>query len=274
MAIDPYKNIRDNLARAKAFVRRDALIEALDLVIVALITMPRARLVGTARYELEVSLDEILGDISRVNRLQRYLPKPANNRPFTFKYIKGKEELIATALGRLVDALYAEAEQAYAAEQRRVDQQRQALLNAGQASLDDGEATKARILWRRYLDEHAKDDPIPYSELARRFLMAGYSGEALGLLELGRERFPKERGFYVNAIDILTRLREYDKAEQLYVAVIRQFGMHPNTLVRLAQLYYDWRRKDKAALTACRALELDPNCEDARIILAQVDGRA
>lgn len=273
MSNDPDKNIRTNIARAKSLLRREELIEALELVIVILATLPQSKAAGSLRYSIEAGIDDLLGIISRMNRIQPYLPKTQGNKHFTFKYIRGKEELIAAALGRLIDSLYAEAEEERQAEEMKREEHRKRLLDSGQAMLDDGEAGKARILWRRYLDEYAREDPSQYAELANRFRVAGCPAEAANILEYGIERFPREASLYATAIDIYTGLKGYEQAEQLYIALMRQFGPQLSILLRLANLYYDWRRKQRALDTAWRALEIAPRNEEVLALIDRIDGK-
>ena len=273
ISTDPDKNIRSNIARAKTLLRREELIEALELVIVILATLPQSKATGSLRFSIEAGIDDLLGIISRMNRIQPFLPKAPNNRHFTFKYIKGKEDLIAAALGRLIDSLYAEVEEEKQAEEQKREEHRNRLLDSGQAMLDSGEPGKARVLWRRYLDEYAKEDPPQYAELANRFRVAGYPAEAANLLEYGIERFPREASLYATAIDIYLGLKGYEQAEQLYIALMRQFGPKVSILIRLANLYYEWRRKQRALDTAWRALEIAPHNEEVLALIDMIEGK-
>ena len=267
------KTVRENIARAKSYLRRDDLIRGLETTAAALREAPLIRLVGAERFEVEVGLGELLADLTHLPRVKALLPKGPNGQTITVKYLKGKEELLAKLLDRLAESFRQEAEEGANAKLRQHAEHRAKLVEQGQEALSAGDAAKARVCWKRCLEAFGKDEPGLYVDLANRFAKADRLPEAVEMFELGMEAQPKDAACYSGCIDACMALREYEKVEQLYDRVLRQFGMHPRTLLKMAKFYYTWRRKDKAADMALRALSMDPSLTEAQEIVDLVDGK-
>ena len=132
---------------------------------------------------------------------------------------------------------------------------------------------RARVFLHRCLEEYGPSDPSLYAVAAERFLAANLPLEAAVAYEMGIETFPKEPERYSSAIDIYISMREYEKAEHIFDRVIRQFGAHPRTLLKMAYFYLEWHKKDNAAAAAYRALSLDSTLTEARTLLDAIDGK-
>jgi pentatricopeptide repeat protein len=85
-------------------------------------------------------------------------------------------------------------------------------------------------------------------------------------LEMAIEAFPREGQLYGTLVDCYMGAREYEKAEAVYLKVLKQFGSHPRTLVNLAKLYKLLNKRQKAADMAQRALAQDPTNAEAKEI--------
>ena len=70
--------------------------------------------------------------------------------------------------------------------------------------------------------------------------------EAAEMYEESIEHQPREVAAYTGAIAAWLQLHEFEKAEKIFMAVLRTFGGHPNTYGRMAKMYWDWRKRDKA----------------------------
>ena len=68
-------------------------------------------------------------------------------------------------------------------------------------------------------------------------------------------------------------MREYEKAENVYKAVLRTFGGHPSTFGKMAKMYLEWHKKQAAEDAALRALQSDPDQPDALEVMAALQRR-
>ena len=57
------------------------------------------------------------------------------------------------------------------------------------------------------------------------------------------------------------------------MAVLRTFGGHPNTYGRMAKMYWDWRKRDKAEEMAIRALQGNKEQPEAKAVMEAMQRR-
>ena len=82
---------------------------------------------------------------------------------------------------------------------------------------------------------------------------------------------PREAAAYTGAVAVWLKLREFEKAENVYKAILRTFGGHPSTFGKMAKMYLEWHRRAQAEDTALRALQADPQQADALEVMAELD---
>ena len=71
---------------------------------------------------------------------------------------------------------------------------------------------------------------------------------------------PREAAAYTGAVAAWLKLREFEKAENIYKAILRTFGGHPSTFGKMAKMYLEWH-----------ALQADPRQADALEVMAVLD---
>lgn len=265
------KTVRENIARSKASLRRDDLPRALKIIADSLDIYSQIKVIGPLRYEIEVNLDEQLADICHHTTIMTMLPPGPPGRPFILRYIRGKEKMISTALRGLAGILEQKKTDAAKEEVLKKERRKQAYLAKGQELLDAGDTPRARAVLRRVADEFGKEKGI-YLDIAERYRKANLPMEAAEMYELCMAEFPKTSSAWSGAIAMYRAMQEFEKVEKLYLRVLQQFGAHPLTLCNIAQFYLDWRKKDKAAEFAIRALQRDPNMAQAKAILQASEG--
>lgn len=269
---EPIKAIRENIARVKGYTRRNEVLRALDLLADTLLDYIRYTVTGNVRVELETGFNEALTDVSRLPEVRAHLPRTANNQLDSLRFIRDQEAITATKIWSITKALRDEAEKIERQQAQAVEDRRAHLIHAGQICLERGDTVRARVNFIRCAEEFGQE-PGLLSELAGRFKAFELYQEAADMFARAMETFPREPGNYTQAIDCLMRLQEFKKVEQIYGQVARQFGLHPRTLYNMARFYLKWHKKDQAAEAAYRALKIDPNFAEARLLLEKLDGK-
>ena len=110
-------------------------------------------------------------------------------------------------------------------------------------------------------------------QLGQIFAAAGQMAEAAEMYEESMQYEPRASAAYTGAVNAWTELREYERAEKVYMAILRTFGGHPNTFGKMAKMYWDWRKRDKAEELALRALQGDPNQREANEVMQALSAR-
>jgi len=129
---------------------------------------------------------------------------------------------------------------------------------------------KGRAFLKRIVEEFGDEDGIRL-QMGQIFAAAGLFAEAAAMYEEAMTLQPREAAAYTGAVAAWMELREYEKAEAVYKAVLRTFGGHASTFGKMAKMYLAWHKKHDAEESALRALQTDPEQPDALEVMAALD---
>lgn len=260
--------VAQNIARAKSLVKRDEPIRALDALITALELFEPDKIIGKARYEVEVNILECISDMSRHPKVRAFLTQLTRSTTVGIAYTPGEEAKLLPVLRVLRKGLHeVEAEKVRSAHEK-VEGRKNALLEKGKAHLAAGETPRGKSVLRQLGDEFGHE-PGVLAQIGSLLLGADLQYEAMGFLEQALEAFPKDSKVYAGLVSCYMPLKEYDKAEAVYLKAIRQFGQHPKTLLNLAKLYLLWNKKDMAFDAARQVARMEPDNKEAQEIMQQ-----
>ena len=250
----PPKELRENIARANGYLRRNEVGRALKAMSAALRQFAGVQMMRGPRAELDIQISEFLNSLVHHQAMQPLLDPQQSGKPRPIRYQQGKEAALATVLDGLAKIMVDEAE----AEIRKTTEERlerkRMLIETGTQLLGEGQLAKGRAFLKRVAEEFSGDEGIRI-QLAKIFSAAGCLVEAAEMYEESMEHEPRAAAAYTGAVATWLELREYEKAEKVFQAILRSFGGHPNTFGKMAKMYWDWRKRDKAEEMAIRALQ-------------------
>lgn len=260
------KELRENIARANGYLRRNEVTRALNAMSLALRQFAAVRLMRGPRAELDIQISEFLNMLVHHAAMQPLLDPAGSGKPKLIRYQQGKEAALATVLEGLAKIMVSEAE----AEIRRTTEARlerkRTLIETGTQLLREGQLAKGRAFIKRVAEEFSDDEGIRI-QLAKIFAAAGQLVEAAEMYEESMEKEPRAVAGYTGAVTTWLELREYEKAEKVFQAILRSFGGHPNTFGKMAKMYWDWRKRDKAEDMAIRALQGNSSQPEAQEVM-------
>lgn len=266
------KSIRENLARAKNYLRRNELIRSIEAGCAALDEFYSATIIGQGRYEVEVLIHEYINDLNRHPEITDFFTKrKIFTNPF-FTFARGMERDLANRLETVLHSLKTLEQQEKQEQAERKVMKKEDLIKRGTALLQQGEAPQGKGLLRRVVEGWGNEEGI-ICAIAQLFLQHELWVESADLFLQALEKFPNDPKAYKGAIQAYRHLREFEKVEKLYLLALRQFGVHPRTMLNIAQFYTEWRKYDDAYDFVKRALEGDPTLEEARILRAEIEKR-
>lgn len=260
------QNVRQYFARSKSLLKRNETLRALDALISGLDLYDPSILLGKARFETEVLIQESVVDIGHQPSVRKFFEQIAKSSKMAVNYTPGEEAKLRAILDILRKGLHNMEGEKAAAEQQTLDQRRQALQEKGLNYLKAGDAARGKSALRVLADEFG-EEPGVFTQVGIWLQEANLKFDALEFLEQAMEQFPKESRAYAAASTIYTELREFEKAEAVYLKALREFGKHPRTLLNLAKVYMSWNKKEKAFETAQEAYKGDPNLTEAKEII-------
>ena len=258
-------SVSQNIARAKSLIKRHELQRALDCLITALENFTPGSLIGKARYEMEVNIRQCIADINLNPEISKLLTELTRSPKPVIAYAPGGEAALLTVLGVLRKALKNMEQVEKQGAQHALTQRKTALLENAQRLLAGGEDARAKLELRKLAAEFGKEPGI-LTHIGSIFVEADMPADAAEFLELAVESFPKDGQNYGTLVDCYMGMREYEKAETVYLKALKQFGPHPRTLVNLAKVYKLLNKRQKTAEMARRALALEPGNAEAKAI--------
>jgi len=266
------KDIRENVARAMGYLRRDEVERALMTMSTALRRYAEVKLLRSARAELDIQIGEFLSALVRHHAMQPLLDPNHTGKPKAITFQPGKETMLATVLEGLAKILQQEAEHSVQLEAEEKLERKRQLISMGLEFLREGQVAKGRAFLKRIVEEFSDEEGIRL-QMAQIFSAAGLFSEAAAMYEEAMEAQPRDPAAYSGAVAAWLELREYEKAEGVYKAVLRTFGGHASTFGKMAKMYLEWHRKQPAEEAALRALSADPEQQDALEVMAELDKR-
>ena len=146
------KSIRENIARATGYLRRDEIERALVTMSEAVRQLAEIKLVRSARAELEIQIGEFLAALVRHSVLQPLLDPGHTGKPRGISLQQGKEAALSTVLDGLAKILQTSAEQAV--QQKAEDRlaRKKQLISSGLDFLREGQVAKARAFLKRIVE--------------------------------------------------------------------------------------------------------------------------
>ena len=224
------------------------------------------------RAELDIQICEFLNGLMHHQTMQPLLDPQHTGKPKPIRYQQGKENALAAVLEGLAKIMENEAE----AEIRKVTEERlerkKMLIATGTQLLQEGQLAKGRAFIKRVAEEFSSDEGLRI-QLAKIFAAAGQLVEAAEMYEESIQFEPREAAAYTGAVTTWLELREYERAEKVFQAILRAFGGHPNTFGRMAKMYWDWRKRDKAEEMAIRALQGNKTQPEALEVMSALQRR-
>ena len=264
------KELRENIARAIGYLRRGEVERALTCMSAALRQYAGLRLLRAARAGLDIQINEFLSSLVHHQSMQPLLDPGHSGKPRAIPYQQGKENALATVLDGLAKILRDEAEESIRREAEARLERKKTLIQTGVQLMREGQAAKGRAFLKRVADEFSDEEGIRI-QLGQIFAAAGQYAEAAEMYEEAMLSQPREAAAYTGAVTAWLKLREFEKAENVYKAILRTFGGHPSTFGKMAKMYLEWRRRGQAEDMALRALQADPQQADDLEVMAVLD---
>ena len=266
------KDLRENIARAIGYLRRNEVSRAMAAMSQALRQYDGLHLMRGPRAELDIQISEFLNALIHHQGMQPLLDPGKTGKPKRLPYQQGKEGALATVLDGLCKIMANEAEAAVRREAEERLERKKSLIETGVQMLNEGQFAKGRAFLKRVAEEFSEEEGIRI-QLGQIFAAAGKYVEAAEMYEESMEVEPRAVAAYTGAVSAWMELREYEKAEKVYQAILRTFGGHPNTFGKMAKMYLEWHKREKAEEMAHRALQADPNQAEAKEVLAAISKR-
>ena len=258
-------SVTQNIARAKSQIKRDDPVRALESIIRALELFEPDKIIGKARFEVEVNIHETVNDLSRNPKVFAFLRDLTKSDKAMISYKPGEENKLLGVIKVLRKALTEKEAQAVRAAEQKIEDRKEDLLEKGKMHLASGESARGKGVLRLLAEEFGEHPGI-LVDVGSLLAEADLPYDAAEFLEQAVEAFPKDSRPYGILVSLYQKLQENEKAEAVYLKVIKEFGAHPKTMLNLAKFYAAWNKKEKAFEAANQVLKKEPDNMEARSI--------
>lgn len=261
-------SVRQSISRARSLFIRDEPLRGIDSLITGLELYEPSSLLGKARFEAEVIIQECVLELNQQQSIKSLLTQLTKSSGFSVAYTPGQEGKLKEILLIVKKALENVEEQEKKQATDAVKARRKSLEDKGRQYLASGDGPLAKATLRN-LGEEFGNEPGVLTQIGQWLMDADYKFEALEFFESAIAAFPKDHRAYKGATACAMELREADKAIELYTMALRQFGKHPVTLLNLAKAYEMAHNREKAFEYASAAAMAAPDNKEAQAMAAK-----
>ncbi|MDR2056388.1 MAG: tetratricopeptide repeat protein [Desulfovibrio sp.] len=226
MPTAPPRELREHIARAGGYLRRNDVERAIASICAALRLVGALGLSGRARTEPDILIAEFLHDLVSHPDMA-FLMDPGNTgTPREIPHKPGQESKLRVVLEGLAKLVR---EKSPARLQREAGERlarKRNLIESGLQFLHQGQTAKGNAFFKRAAEEFGDDKGI-YLHLARLLMETGQTLSAAEMFEQAMEAQPREPAAYTGAVKAWMELREREKAETVYKAMLRALQTDP-----------------------------------------------
>jgi len=217
------------------------------------------------RVAMERQLGEYCKELSGHAKVLAFLGSLGGGRAPFVTYAARLEQPLAERFVALRNRMAAQARDAQRQWLKAREAEKLELLEMGRKWVQAGDAPRARAYLNRLAGQFP-DEPEALMAAGRILVEAQLPLDAAAFFDLVRAQHPAMGEAYSLAAQIYVEAMEYAKAEAVYLAALKQFGLHPRTLLNTSKLYLAWNKREKAYQYARRALDADPSLREAKEI--------
>lgn len=253
------KEIREDIARARAYATKSDYLRTLKCLANAIGGLTTSQVYGAEKFEIQSHLVEALRDLNKMKMIQKLFPKG-------LAYKKGGEKAFYQTLMRLHKKL------GEAMEKARVTKLRKRL-----AVLDDnmikaakliqaGNPVEARKLYHKIAEYFQDIDGIE-SDIGNRMTTFGLFAEAIEYLNKALEIQPSDVRAHNAKILCYEGMEEIEKAMEAIKNAMRRIGASEGLYLRMAKLHFKKMEWGEVYNNAKAALDRNPlNGEAAKLM--------
>ncbi len=262
------KDIRYDLARAEGYLQKSDLPMALESIAMALrhVSSQHIQSISAVERHINTFLQRIIVQPD----LQNLLDPHGSGTPYAVEYKYGKENALATVLREFAKILRdtnQKREEFYEKRDRL-----QELLQKGLSLIEEGQIGTGASFLQRAAKEYPQEAHTIVS-IGQALLHYEQYAVAAKVYHDSLGHHPKNKVFYSNAIKAYVHAEDFAGAIHVFHRALQQFGRHPRSVAKLAELYMLWDKEEEAELLAQEALAMDTNENLAQEILLVLEDK-
>lgn len=250
---------RKKLSSVSTNLKKGKYMPAVQAVHDALLIMLRESLMKSERSEFENLLHKVAYALNSDTNLRKVYP-------LVIDYAPGKEKAFLDAMVELLRLLQEKMNEEAQQDLAAIEARKRMELENGQKALDAEEFDKAKAIFDKLISDFGDVDLK--ADIADRYLKAERYPEAFSLLDDALKDDPNAIHLYNRIGMVLRKMKDFETAEKYYLKALTICQDDEYLIFNLGRLYFDWKKWDKMANAAERALGINPNFGEASKMLA------
>ncbi|SDL35235.1 Tetratricopeptide repeat-containing protein [Maridesulfovibrio ferrireducens] len=252
-------NARKKLAGVSSLLKQQKAMPAVQAVYDAVVAMLRGSLMKSEREEFQELLDSTVHILNGDKKLRE-------DYPLIINYTHGEEKVLMEVLRELLKELQEKVSANAQDLLKAMEKRKRDILEQGQAQIEKGDVPEAHITFNQLIREF-KDDTELRAEIADKFIKAGLYSEALSYLEDALAHDPNAIFLYNRIGIVLRKMQDFATAEKYYIKALQLNDKDEYLYFNCGRLYYDWKKWDKMAEAAKKAIKINPSFAEAEKML-------
>ncbi len=259
------KTIKEDLARAKAAYLKNEDLRVLATLAAALKGFVSVKLPGTERMEVEGLFRETFGNVSKIPRVLKFVPKG-------IPYIKGQEAKLFQYIAAVYKKVQADIERETLEQMRERKLKIDHLVMKGQKLLDEGNLLEAQRHFREAVTLHVDEGGL-FPMLAMKLMDKEQFKASLEYLRGAIETSPDNARAYDLLVTSVGKLGDVEPGLKVLADARKKAGENPLMTATSAQLKAKAGRWEEAKTEAEKALASMPDLDTAKKVLAQAKAK-
>ena len=224
-----------------------------------LILMLKTSIMKNERDEFEEMLKGVTYNLGSNEELRKIYP-------LVISYEPGEERKLLEAMKDLLKELQRALNDDAQGNLQAVVERKKAGVKKGQEQLDKQEWSEAKETFDALVAEFAGDTDLK-ADIADRYLNAGRYQEAFNMLDDALKDDPNAIHLYNRIGMVLRKMQDYETAEKYYLKALTLTESDEYLHYNIGRLYYDWKKWSKMANSAQRAVDINPDFNEAAKML-------
>lgn len=250
---------RSKINSVRTYVKQEKLLPAIMSLHEAIQIVLRTPLMKNEREEFNRLLHEALDHLNNDPGFRKLCP-------IILEYKSGQEKELIESLQGLIEDLQGSAVDEAKEMLAAIEKHKREQMERGRNLMDGGKHKEAKAIFDRLTITYREDTDLK-AEIAELFLKHERYEPALEYLNKALDDYPESVHLYNRIAIVLRKLGKFDTAEGYFKRAIQYGKDDPGLFFNMGRLYVDWKKWRMVEKTARRALQLEPDFEEARKML-------
>ncbi|CCO23931.1 tetratricopeptide repeat protein [Maridesulfovibrio hydrothermalis] len=252
-------NARKKLASVSSLLKQQKAMSAVQSVYDAILTMLKGSLMKAEKTEFRELLDSTVHVLNSDKKLRE-------DYPLIINYTHGEEKALLEVMREILQELQKNVSAGAQELLKAMEKRKASELEKGQALIEANKISEAQKLFNNLIKEF-KDDTELRADIADKFIKSGLYDDALGYLEEALKNDPNAIFLYNRIGIVLRKMKDFEAAEKYYLKALKINNKDEYLYFNTGRLYYDWKKWDRMAKAAKKAVSINPNFAEAEKML-------